>query len=74
MINRIHERALRIAYDDYISTFNELMVRWIEYMRGGHQGVVYDNYTSTFNERMVMINKNTWEGSKNSVWWLYFHF
>ena len=26
--------ALRIAYDDYISTFNELMVRWIEYTRG----------------------------------------
>ena len=26
--------ALRRVYDDYTSTFNELVVRWIEYMRG----------------------------------------
>ena len=26
-INRINESPLRMAYDDYISTFNELMIR-----------------------------------------------
>ena len=27
-INRIHERALRIAYDDYLSDFEELLVEY----------------------------------------------
>ena len=26
-INRLHERALRIAYDDYLSDFEELLVK-----------------------------------------------
>ena len=26
-INRLHERALRIAYEDYISSFEELLVK-----------------------------------------------
>ena len=27
LINRIHERALRIAYNDYLSDFNSLLVK-----------------------------------------------
>ena len=26
-INHIHERALRVVYNDYISTFDELLIR-----------------------------------------------
>ena len=30
-INRLHERALRISYNDYISTFDEVLVQddWV---------------------------------------------
>ena len=27
-INRLHERALRIAYDDYLSDFEELLAKY----------------------------------------------
>ena len=44
--------ALRIVYDDYISTFNELYDK-INRIHERVLRIAYDDYTSTFNELMV---------------------
>ena len=33
LINRIHERALRIAYNDYVSDFDTLLIKDAQWLR-----------------------------------------
>ena len=62
-INRIHERSLRIVYDDNVSTFADLLVKSgsILIHHRNLQNIAIEVYKALHNLSSVLMSSGWWE-------------